>query len=201
MTRQRVLLSADVSVPSTPRIPLSLSPRALVLQRYLARITRSDRQAKAHFAANLCGCTPASRSLARPQETSNVVVLGSAIVARHGSAARPGRRHIERSGATPLVQDTCTDASSVPSSCLDPADQAPPSPRQMLARAPVRRAGLLTPHGQGGVVGGGGCSGLGHMTLDTLGKATFRIRVSPPIKRFGLRRQMRRTQRAHHGVL
>jgi len=47
----------------------------LILQRYLARITRSDRQAKGHPAAKLTGCTPASRSLARPQETSNVVVL------------------------------------------------------------------------------------------------------------------------------
>ncbi len=52
----------------------------LVLQRYLARITPSDPQAKGHLAAKLSDCTPASRSLARPQETSNVVVLGCAVV-------------------------------------------------------------------------------------------------------------------------
>ncbi len=43
--------------------------------------------------------------------------------------------------------------------------------------------------------------GLGHMTLDTLGKATFRIRVRRPIKRFDLLRQMRHAQRAHPIVL
>jgi len=36
-------------------------------------------------------------------------------------------------------------------------------------------------------------SGLGHMTVDILGKATFRIRVNPPIKRCNLLRQIRLT--------
>ncbi len=48
----------------------------------LTRITPSDRQIKGHLAAKLSDCTPASRSLARPQETSNVVVLEPEVVTR-----------------------------------------------------------------------------------------------------------------------
>ena len=36
-------------------------------------------------------------------------------------------------------------------------------------------------------------AGLGHMTVDILGKATFRIRVNPSIKRCNLLRQIRLT--------
>ncbi len=41
------------------------------------------------------------------------------------------------------------------------------------------------------LAGGGG--GLDHMTVDILGKATFRIRVNPSIKRCNLLRQIRLT--------
>jgi len=47
----------------------------LVLQRYFARITRSGRKTRGNLAAKLSGRKPASKSLARPQGTSNVVVL------------------------------------------------------------------------------------------------------------------------------
>ncbi len=43
--------------------------------------------------------------------------------------------------------------------------------------------------------------GLGHMTLDILGKATFRIRVSPPIKRFDLLRRIVRASSPHRLAL
>ncbi len=66
------LLTTGVDAPTCKNI-------VLVLQRYLARITPSDRQTKGHLAAKLSDCTPASRSLARPQETSNVVLLARVI--------------------------------------------------------------------------------------------------------------------------
>jgi len=43
--------------------------------------------------------------------------------------------------------------------------------------------------------------GLGHMTVDILGKVAFRIRINPPIKRFDLRRRIRLAEPAHHLVL
>jgi hypothetical protein len=58
---------------------LRLTRTRIILQRYLARIAPSDRQTKGHLAAKLSDCTPASRSLARPQETSNVVVIRARI--------------------------------------------------------------------------------------------------------------------------
>jgi len=36
--------------------------------------------------------------------------------------------------------------------------------------------------------------GLGHMTVDILGKAIFHIRVSPPIKRFDLPQRIVRAE-------
>ncbi len=76
-------LTATVPATASPPVPRSTQRTPgtgetltlLVLQRYLTRITPSDRQIKGHLAAKLSDCTPASRSLARPQETSNVVVL------------------------------------------------------------------------------------------------------------------------------
>ncbi len=69
------LMQRLVTESSSRKVPFVMSTGILILQRYFARITRSGRKTRGNLAAKLSGRKPASKSLARPQGTSNVVVL------------------------------------------------------------------------------------------------------------------------------